>query len=119
MNVQNRKPSRRNGQAMVLTVFGLGATAAGALAYSLSGVDGRETVVLPWIATGPVVIGMSLHRRAHRRREWSAAWDAYSSSDEMSLQRKQQAIRANPRRNIPCSSSVANLANGFWCRTVS
>ena len=92
MNVQNRRSSRRNGQVMVLAVFGLGAAAAGMLASLLSGVNGRDAVVLPWIAIGPVVFGVFLHRRAHRRREWSAAWDAYLlASDEMSLQRKQQA----------------------------
>ena len=75
---------------MVLTVFGLGAAAAGALAYLLSNVNGREAVILPWIVICPVLFGMSLHRRAHRRREWSAAWDAYVlESDASSLQRKQ------------------------------
>jgi undecaprenyl pyrophosphate phosphatase UppP len=92
VKVQNRNSSRRKGQTLVLTVPGLGAAAAGMLAYLLSGVNGREAVILSWIAMGPVVFGMFLHRRAHRRREWSAAWDAYLlASDEMSLQRKQQA----------------------------
>ena len=34
---------------MVLTVFGLGAAVAGALAHLLSSVNGREAVILPWI----------------------------------------------------------------------
>jgi dolichyl-phosphate-mannose--protein O-mannosyl transferase len=90
VNVQNRRSSRRKGQAMVLTVFGLGAAAAGALAYLLSSVNGRETVILPWIVLGPVVFGMSLHRRANRRQEWLAAWDAYVlDSEATSLQRNQ------------------------------
>jgi predicted anti-sigma-YlaC factor YlaD len=88
MNVRNRRPSRRNGLAMVLTVFWLGAAAAGALAYLLSSVNGREAVILPWTVMGTVVFAMSLHRRAHRRREWSAAWDAYVlDSEATTLQR--------------------------------
>ncbi len=74
---------------MVLTVCGLGAAAAGALAYSLSSVNGREAVILPWIVIGPVVIGMSLHRRAYRRRKWSAAWDAYLLASDTVQQRTQ------------------------------
>ena len=75
---------------MVLTVYGLGAAAAGAIAYLLASVNGREAVIVPWIVMGAVVFGMSLHRRAHRRREWLAAWDAYlRDSDASSLQRNQ------------------------------
>jgi dolichyl-phosphate-mannose--protein O-mannosyl transferase len=75
---------------MVLTVYGLGAAAAGAIAYLLAGVNRREAAILPWIVMAPVVFGMSLHRRAHRRREWLAAWDAYVvDSDASSLQRNQ------------------------------
>jgi dolichyl-phosphate-mannose--protein O-mannosyl transferase len=90
MSVQNRRPSRRNGQAMVRNVVWFWAAAAGALAYLLSSINRREAVILPWIALGPVVFGMSLHRRAHRRREWSAAWDAYVlDSEATTLQRNQ------------------------------
>ena len=90
MNVQNRRPSRRNGHAMVLTVFWLGAAAAGALAYLLSRINGREAVIPPLIVLCPLVFGMSLHRRAHHRREWSAAWDAYVlDSEATTLQRNQ------------------------------
>ena len=75
---------------MVLTVYGLGAAAAGAIAYSLASVNGRVAVTIPWILMVPVVFGMSLHRRAHRRREWLAAWDVYLlDSDASSLQRNQ------------------------------
>jgi hypothetical protein len=77
---------------MVLTVLGLGAAAAGVLAYLLSGVNGREAVILPWIVMGPVVFGMSLHRRAHRRREWSAAWDAYLITCDRRIESATEAI---------------------------
>ena len=47
MNVQNRKSSRRKGQAMVRTVFGLGTVTAGVLAYLLSDVSRVEAIFFP------------------------------------------------------------------------
>jgi hypothetical protein len=90
VNVQNRRSSRRKGQAMVLTVCGLGAAAASALAYLLSSINGREAVILPWIVMGPVVFGISLHRRAQRRQEWSTAWDAYLLASDAVTQQTTQ-----------------------------
>ncbi len=75
---------------MVLTVFGLGAAVAGALAHLLSSVNGREAVILPWIVMGPVVFGMCRHRRAHRSREWLAAWDAYVLNSEATRLKRNQ-----------------------------
>ena len=81
MTVENRSSSRRKGQAMVRTVFGFGAAAAIVLAYPMSGAHGRAAVVVPGIATGLVGFGLSLHDRARRRREWSAAWDTYAQRE--------------------------------------
>ena len=82
MSAQNRKSNRRKGQAMVRTgLLGLGLAGAGGLALWLSGVYGREAVILPGIVMGLVILSVSLRGRARSRREWSAAWDAYSECE--------------------------------------
>ena len=78
MNVQNRKSRRRNGQATVRIVFGIGTVTAGVLAYLLSDASRVEAIVLPGIVMGLVVFGVALYSRARNRQEWSAAWDAYA-----------------------------------------
>jgi hypothetical protein len=78
MNVRNRTASRRKGQAVVRTVFGLGMVTAGLLAYLLSPVNPLEAIVLPAILLGSVTFGLALYGRARYRKEWSAAWDAYA-----------------------------------------
>jgi hypothetical protein len=78
MNVRNRRSSRRKGQVVVRTVFGLGMVTAGALAYWLLPVNPLEAIVLPAILLGLVTFGVALYSRALYRQEWSAAWDAYA-----------------------------------------
>lgn len=78
MNVQNRKRSRRKGQALVRTVFALGTLSAGAQAYLLSGVNRVEAIVLPGIIMGLLIFGAAVYGRARRKQQWSAAWDAYA-----------------------------------------
>jgi hypothetical protein len=81
MNIENRKSSRRNGHALVRTVFGLGTVTAGVLAYLLSDVSRLEAIVLSAIVMGLVLFGVAVYRRARNRQEWSAAWDAYADRD--------------------------------------
>jgi hypothetical protein len=78
MNFENRMSSRRQGQVVVRTVFGLGMVTAGVLAYLLSPVNPFEAVVLPAIVLGSVTFGIVLYSRARYQQEWSAAWDAYA-----------------------------------------
>jgi hypothetical protein len=75
--VANRKSSGRQGRAMVRAVSGLGA-AAGVPAYLLSGSSGLAAIIVPAILIALVILGMSVHARARRRRDWSAAWEAYA-----------------------------------------
>ncbi len=81
MNVQNRRSRRRNGQAMVRVMLGLGTVTAGALAYLLSGASRVEAIVLPGIVMGILLFGVALYSRAKSRQQWSAAWDAYARSE--------------------------------------
>jgi high-affinity Fe2+/Pb2+ permease len=81
MNVQNRKSRRRNGQATVRVVFGLGTVTACVLAYLLSDTSRVEAIVLPGIIMGLVLGGVAIYSRARSRQEWSAAWDAYANTE--------------------------------------
>jgi high-affinity Fe2+/Pb2+ permease len=81
VNVQNRKSSRRKGQAMVRTLVVLGTVTAGALAYSLSSINRVEAIVLPGIVMGLLIFGIALRGRARKRQEWSSAWDAYAQRE--------------------------------------
>ncbi len=81
LNTQCRKSSRRTGQAMLRTVFGLVLAASGSLAHSLSSVSGREAVIVPAIVIGLVVFGVFVRGRARSRREWRAAWDVYTECE--------------------------------------
>lgn len=81
MSVENRKSSRRNGHALLRTVFGLGTVTAGALAYLLSDVSRVEAIVLPGIVMGLVLFGVAIYSRARNRQEWLAAWDVYANRE--------------------------------------
>ena len=81
MSVENRKSHRRNGHALLRTVFWLGTVTAGVLAYLLSEVSRVEAIVLPGIVMGFVLFGVALYSRARNRQEWSAAWNAYADHE--------------------------------------
>src|SRR5271166_959533 len=81
MDLQNRKSRRRQGQAMVRVVFGLGTVTAFVLAYLLSSTSRVEAIVLPGIVMSLVLFGVALYSRARTRQKWSAAWDAYARSE--------------------------------------
>jgi high-affinity Fe2+/Pb2+ permease len=78
VKIQNRSSRRRNGQATIRVVFGLGTVTAGVLAYLLSNVGRMEAIVLPGILMGLVLFGVAVFSRVRSRQEWSAAWDAYA-----------------------------------------
>ena len=81
MSVQNRRSHRRNGQATIRFVFGVGAVTAGALAYALSDASRGEAIVLPGIVMGLVLFGVAVYNRIRTRQDWSAAWDAYAKNE--------------------------------------
>jgi high-affinity Fe2+/Pb2+ permease len=81
VKAQNQKSRRRQGQAMVRVVFGLGTVTAGMLAYLLSETSRVEAIVLPGIVMGLLVFGLGLYSRSLSRQEWSAAWDAYAKGE--------------------------------------
>lgn len=81
MKVQNRMKSRRKGQVLVRTVFGLGTVTAGLMAYFLSGVNQVEAIVLPGIVMSLLIFASAVYGRARRTREWSAAWEAYAGQE--------------------------------------
>jgi hypothetical protein len=80
VKIQNRTTRRRNGQAMLRVVFGLGSVTAGVLAYLLSEVSQIEAVVLPGMVMGLGFFGLAIYGRARSRQDWSAAWDAYANT---------------------------------------
>jgi hypothetical protein len=92
MNVQNRQRNRRKGQAIIRTVLGLGTLTAGALVYSLLGVNRLEAIVVPGIVVGLLIFGAALYGRARKSEEWSAAWDAYAQQE---LARGSSHVRAD------------------------
>jgi high-affinity Fe2+/Pb2+ permease len=81
MNVQDRRSRRRNGQATLRVVFGLGTVTAGVLAYLLPDASRVEAIVLPGIVMGLLLFGVTIYGRARSRQEWSAAWDAYAKNE--------------------------------------
>jgi hypothetical protein len=81
MNVGNRRSARRRGRAILRMVLGLGTAVAAAAGCLLSGAPRIEALMLPGLVLALSVSAVALYGRARTRREWSAAWDAYTENE--------------------------------------
>jgi hypothetical protein len=76
---------RRNGNVRGVRLLSrialIGATAAVALWYVLSGARSYETLVFPGLVSLALVAGLVGFGRIRARERWNAAWDAYAAQD--------------------------------------